>query len=52
MEHWLESLAIEDQDQSKARDSVRAKLAQASKAAELIGSDEDISDIPPHLLGR
>jgi len=36
----------------KARDRVRADLARAAKTARLIQSDEDISDIAPHLLGR
>lgn len=43
---------MEEQDKGKARDRVRADLARAAKAIEQIHSDEDISDIPPHMLGR
>lgn len=43
---------MEETDKAKARDKVRADLARASKAVAQLRSDEDISDIPPHMLGR
>jgi len=48
----MEERAIETEDQGKARDKVRAELARAAKVAQMLESDEDISDIPPHMLGR
>lgn len=36
----------------KARDRSRARLAQLAKLVDQLGSDEDISDVPPHMLGR
>lgn len=48
----MEERSIEEQDRGKARDRVRADLARAAKAVDQIRGDEDISDIPPHMLGR
>jgi hypothetical protein len=43
---------VEEQEKTKARDKVRADLARAAKTVEQIRSEDDISDIPPHMLGR
>jgi hypothetical protein len=48
----MEERAIEEQQIGKVRDRVRADLGRAAKATEQMRSDEDISDIAPHLLGR
>lgn len=49
----MEERAVEEKERSEARDRVRAQLARAAKVARMLADeDEDISDIPPHLLGR
>jgi hypothetical protein len=48
----MEERAIEEEQQGKARDKVRAELARAAKVAGQLASDEDLSDVPPHMLGR
>ena len=45
-------MATEEKERHDARDQVRVQLARAAKVAQQIASQEDISDIPPHLLGR
>lgn len=47
----MEARAIEEKEVGEARDKVRAQLHRASKVAEQLRSEEDISDIPPHMLG-
>lgn len=48
----MEERAIEEKEKGDARDRVRAQLHRAEKVALQLTSDEDISDIPPHMLGR
>lgn len=52
----MEELATEEEQVAKARDKTRADLARAAKVAEMLTDDgedgKDISDIPPHMLGR
>lgn len=48
----METRATEEKEIADARMRVRTNLARATRAAEQVASDEDISDIPPHLLGR
>jgi len=48
----MESRAIEEKAVGDARDKVRATLGKASKVAQQLASGEDLSDIPPHMLGR
>lgn len=45
-------MATEEKEKADARDKVRAQLARAAKVANQIADEEDLSDIPPHLLGR
>lgn len=48
----MEERAIEEKQIGEARDRVRAQLHRAEKLVTQISSEEDISDIPPHMLGR
>ena len=48
----MEERATEEKALADARDRVRVQLARAEKVARTLASDEDVSDIPPHLLGR
>lgn len=48
----MEERAIEEKQIGEARDRVRAQLHRAEKVATQMQSEEDISDIPPHMLGR
>jgi|1186.fasta_scaffold667715_2 hypothetical protein len=48
----MEERAIEEKQIGEARDKVRAQLSRAEKVARQVQSEEDISDIPPHMLGR
>lgn len=45
-------MATEEKEKADARDRVRVHLARAAKVAQSIADDEDLSDVPPHLLGR
>jgi hypothetical protein len=47
----MEERATEDKDVADARDKTRAQLHRAEKVTMQIRSEEDVSDIPPHLLG-
>lgn len=48
----MEAMAVEEKQIGEARDKVRAQLHRAEKVAVQIRSEEDISDVPPHMLGR
>jgi vacuolar-type H+-ATPase subunit H len=48
----MEARATEEKEVHEARMKVRTHLARATRAIEQLAGDEDISDIPPHLLGR
>jgi hypothetical protein len=48
----METRAIEEKQIGEARDKVRAQLNRAARVAQQISSDEDISDVPPHMLGQ
>lgn len=48
----MEARAVEDKQIGDARDKVRAQLHRAEKIARQLGSDEDLSDVPPHMLGQ
>jgi len=48
----MEERAIEEKAIGEARDRVRSQLHRAEKVHQQLHSDEDISDIPPHMLGR
>lgn len=48
----MEERAVEEKQVGDARDKVRAQLHRAAKIATQISSDEDLSDVPPHMLGQ
>jgi hypothetical protein len=48
----MEERAIEEKQIGEARDNVRAQLHRAEKVAVQIRDEEDISDVPPHMLGQ
>jgi hypothetical protein len=48
----MEERAIEEKQIGEARDKVRVQLHRAEKVVLQVGSEEDISDTPPHMLGQ
>jgi hypothetical protein len=48
----MEERAIEEKEIGEARDKVRAQLHRAEKVVQQIHGDQDISDVPPHMLGK
>lgn len=49
----MEEMASEEKEVAEARQKVRVQLARAAKLARQMADEEhDLSDTPPHLLGR
>lgn len=48
----MEERAVEEKEIGEARDRVRAQLHRADKLARQLSSEEDLSDVPPHMLGK